>query len=174
MVSPADRRRNARSASILDFRARLGNRCKDFPVYALQRASILDFKARLANRCKVLPVYALLRASILDFKARLGNRCKVLPVYALLRASILDFKPKLGNRCSVLAAAVRNGPPTVVVAATRSVSDSILRCREEERFRLQRSWRQRDLRPILIFVAAKENGFAGSGRSGRALSVAER
>ena len=25
-----------------------------------------------------------------------------------------------------------------------------------------------------IFVAAKENGFAGSGRSGRALSVAER
>ena len=30
------------------------------------------------------------------------------------------------------------------------------------------------LRPILIFVAAKENGFAGSGRSGRALSVAER
>ena len=119
-----------------------------------------------------MPVYALLRASILDFKARLGNRCRVLPVYALLRASILDFKPKLGNRCSVLAAAVRNGPPTVVVAATRSVSDSILRCREEERFRLQRSWRQRDLRPILIFVAAKENGFAGSGRSGRALSVA--
>ena len=30
------------------------------------------------------------------------------------------------------------------------------------------------LRAELIFVAAKENGFAGSGRSGRALSVAER
>ena len=76
-------------------------------------------------------------ASILDFKARLGNRCKVLPVYAILCASILDFKARLENRCSVLAAAVRNGPPAVVVVATRSASDSILRCREEERFRLQ-------------------------------------
>ncbi|MGM9744891.1 MAG: hypothetical protein ACI3Y3_06790 [Candidatus Cryptobacteroides sp.] len=55
---------------------------------------ILDFRARLGNRCRVLPVYALLRASILDFRARLGNRCKVLPVYTLLRASILDFVPK--------------------------------------------------------------------------------
>ena len=39
------------------------------------RAVILDFRPRLGNRCKVLPVYALQRASILDFKARLGNRC---------------------------------------------------------------------------------------------------
>ena len=31
-------------------------------------ASILDFKARLANRCKDLPVYALLCASILDLR----------------------------------------------------------------------------------------------------------
>ncbi|MCI7749879.1 MAG: hypothetical protein MSH61_05955 [Bacteroidales bacterium] len=99
MVSPADRRRNARSASILDFRARLANRCKDFPVYVLQRASILDFRARLANRCKDFPVYALQRASILDFRARLGNRCKVLPVYPLFRASILDFRARLANRC---------------------------------------------------------------------------
>ena len=66
----------------------------------LIRASILDFRAKLANRCKVLPVYALLRASILDFRARLGNRCKVFPVYTLFRASILDFRPRLANRCS--------------------------------------------------------------------------
>ncbi|MGM9744366.1 MAG: hypothetical protein ACI3Y3_04080 [Candidatus Cryptobacteroides sp.] len=84
-----------------------------------------------------MPVYALLCASILDFRARLANRCKLFPVSALFRASILDFEARLANRCSVLAAAVRNGPPTVVVAATRSVSDSILRCRKGERFRLQ-------------------------------------
>ena len=99
MVSPADRRRNARSASILDFRARLSNRCKDFPVYALQRASILDFRARLGNRCKDFPVYALQRASILDFRARLANRCKDFSVYVLQRAAILDFRARLENRC---------------------------------------------------------------------------
>ncbi|MDD6809863.1 MAG: hypothetical protein PUD78_07120 [Bacteroidales bacterium] len=43
-------------------------------------ASILDFKARLGNRCRVLPVYALQRASILDFKPKLANRCKLFPV----------------------------------------------------------------------------------------------
>ena len=89
-------------ASILDFKPKLENRCKVFPVYTLFRASILDFRARLGNRCKVLPVYALLRASILDFRARLGNRCKVFPVYTLFRASILDFRARLGNRCRVL------------------------------------------------------------------------
>ena len=135
-----------------------------FPVYALQRASILDFRPRLGNRCKVLPVYALLRASILDFKARLGNRCKVLPVYVLLCASILDFRSRLANRCSVLAAAVRNGPPTVVVAATRSVSDSNFLCGNREWFRLLRSLRQRVPRPILFCAAAKKNGSACSPR----------
>ena len=42
------------------------------------RASILDFRARLGNRCKVFPVYTLFRASILDFKPKLGNRCSVI------------------------------------------------------------------------------------------------
>ncbi|MGM9743819.1 MAG: hypothetical protein ACI3Y3_01270, partial [Candidatus Cryptobacteroides sp.] len=41
-------------ASILDFRPKLGNRCKLFPVYALQRASILDFRPRLGNRCSAI------------------------------------------------------------------------------------------------------------------------
>ena len=42
----------------------LGERAED----GLLRASILDFRARLANRCKYFPVYTLLRASILDLK----------------------------------------------------------------------------------------------------------
>ena len=67
-------------ASIRDFRPRLENRCKLFPVYTLQRASILDFKAKLGNRCKLFPVYTLFRASILDFKPKLENRCKLFPV----------------------------------------------------------------------------------------------
>ena len=88
-------------ASILDFRAKLGNRYKDFPVSDLLRASILDFRPRLANRCKLFPVYTLFRASILDFKPRLENRCKDFLVSGLLRASILDFRPRLGNRCKL-------------------------------------------------------------------------
>ena len=100
-------------ASILDFRAKLENRCKVLPVYALLRASILDFRARLGNRCKVFPVYTLFRASILDFKPRLGNRCMLFPVYALFRALILDFKPKLANRCKG-----RMVSPAAVVATT--------------------------------------------------------
>ena len=42
------------------------------------RASILDFRDRLENRCKLFPVYTLFRASILDFKAKLGNRCSTI------------------------------------------------------------------------------------------------
>ena len=79
----------------------LGINARFLPVYALLRASILDFKARLANRCKVLPVYALLCASILDFKPRLGNRCRVFHGNALHRAVILDFGLRLGNHCMV-------------------------------------------------------------------------
>ena len=41
---------------------------------------ILDFKPRLANRCKLFPVYTLFRASILDFKPRLANRCSIIVV----------------------------------------------------------------------------------------------
>ena len=66
------------------------------------RASILDFKAKLANRCKLFPVFTLFRASILDFKAKLGNRCKDFPENNLLRAPILDFRARLENQCMVL------------------------------------------------------------------------
>ena len=57
----------------------------------LLRASILDFRAKLGNRCKVFPVYTIFRASIHDFRPRLGNRCKVLPGNGLSSAAILDF-----------------------------------------------------------------------------------
>ena len=102
------------------------------PGKGLVAAAIPDFRPRLANRCKVFPIYGPLRASILDFKARLGNRCRVFPIYPLLRASILDFRPRLANRCSTIVATTMNGPPATAVATTRSVSDPIFRYRKEE------------------------------------------
>ena len=87
-------------------------------------AAILDSGVRIGNRCKLFPGFGPGAASILDFRLRLANRCTIFLVYPLLRASILDFRPRLRNRCSVIAAAVRNGPPASVVAATRSASDS--------------------------------------------------
>ena len=81
-------------------------------------ATILDFRPRLENRCKDFPVYTLFRALILDFKARLANQCKDFLVYPLLRASILDFRAKLANRCSTIVMAVENGPPAASVATT--------------------------------------------------------
>ena len=82
------------------------------PGDVLLHASILDFKPRLGNRCKLFPGNILLRASILDFKPRLANRCMLFLGNILLPASILDFRPKLENRCStIVAAAKKNGPP---------------------------------------------------------------
>ena len=124
------------------------------PVYALLRASILDFRPRLGNRCKLFPVYTLFRASILDFRPEIGNRCRVLLVYALQRAVILDFRHRLANRCNTIVVAVENGPPAMAFAATTF------------RVRFYSSSPQRGPRPILFFVAAKENSFACSSRSG--------
>ena len=56
--------------------------------------------------------------------------------------------------------------PATAVAATRSASDSNLRCREGEWFRLQRPWRLRGPLPIPFSAAAKENGSACCFRSG--------
>ena len=44
------------------------------------RAVILDFRLRLGNRCKVFPSFGPGAAVILDFRPRLGNRCKLFPV----------------------------------------------------------------------------------------------
>ena len=89
------------AASILDFKAKLGNRCKETLKNSQTAASILDFRARLGNRCKVFLGNSLFRASILDFKAKLANRCMFFPVYAFLCASILDFRARLGNHCRI-------------------------------------------------------------------------
>ena len=51
-----------------------GTRAED----GLLPAAIPDFRPRLGNRCKVFPVYGPLRASILDFKPRFGNRCSTI------------------------------------------------------------------------------------------------
>ena len=134
-------------------------------------ASILDFRPRLGNRCKLFPVNTLFRASILDFRPRLGNRCKLFSVNTLFRASILDFRVELGNRCSIIVVAVENGPPAMAVAATTFRVRFYSSLLQRRTARLLRPLRQRpsasdsilrrrnDLpHPILFFVVAKENG----------------
>ena len=66
--------------------------------FSLLRASILDFRPKLGNRCRVFPVYGPLRASILDFKPRLGNRCSIVEG----RRQGQDAPPPLRNRCYML------------------------------------------------------------------------
>ena len=84
---------------ILDFRLRLGNRCKVFLGISPNAAVILDFRPRLGNRCKVFLGISPNAAVILDFGPRLGNRCKDFPGISPNAAVILDFRPRLGNRC---------------------------------------------------------------------------
>ena len=127
---------------------------------------MLDFGARLANRCKVFPVYALLRASILKFKPRFENRCKVFPGNSPKAASILDFIHRLANQCSFLPG---NASCTAVILDLRgSIWESLQHHRScSEELPACSARRGNDLpHPILIFVAAKENGFACSGRGG--------
>ena len=59
-------------------------------------ASILDFKPRLGNRCKLFHDYTLLRASIHDFRLRLGNRCKKPSRTAQRLHRFLISSPNLG------------------------------------------------------------------------------
>ena len=145
------------------------------PVYALFRASILDFRAKLANRCKLFQVYTIFRASILDFKPRLENRCKLFPVYTLIRASILDFRAKLANRCRVSPAEfvvstvfrVRFYSSLLQRRMARllrpsrqqpSASDSNFRSYKEEWPACYDRCGSNLPRPILIFEAEKKNG----------------
>ena len=66
----------------------LGVRAED----RLLPASILDFRPRLANRCKDFPVYTPFRASILDFRPELGNRCKETIKNGPAATVILDLR----------------------------------------------------------------------------------
>ena len=71
---------------------------------------------------------------------------------------ILDFRPRLENHGKDCRWQRRMVSPAAAVAATMSASDSNFRSGKGEWFRLQRPWRLRCPRPILFFVAAKENG----------------
>ena len=121
-------------ASILDFRGRLANRCRSFPGNAFQRASILDFGARLANRCKVFPGNSPKAASILDFIHRLANQCSFLPGNASCTAVILDLRGSIWESLQHH----RRSSEELPACSSRSGNDLP--------------------RPILISVAAKENG----------------
>ena len=101
----------------------------------LQRAVILDFEPKLANRCRKTFEKTLQRASILDFRPRLANRCKVFP-----------FNPTCVHRFLISS-------PDLRIAAG------------ENGFACYGRGGNDFPRPILIFVAAKKNGFACSPSS---------
>ena len=144
----------------------LGDVLRERAEDGLRPTSILDFGPELGNHCKVLPVYAILRASILDFRLKLENRCRVFPGNAFQRASILDFGLRLANRCSFLPG---NASCTAVILDLMgSIWESLQHHRRSsEELPACSARRCNELpRPILIFVAAKRNGSACSGRRG--------
>ena len=91
---------------ILDFKARLGNRCRVFPGNAHKCASILDFRPKLENRCRKTLEKTLQRASILDFRSRLGNRCRETP------GNDLDAEGRCARLQLIVVAAKKNVPPS--------------------------------------------------------------
>ena len=122
----------------------------------LIRASILDFRAKLENRCRVLPVYALIRASILDFKPKLENRCRG-EWFRLLQPSL---PPQRSASDSNLRSVKEEWFRLLRSWRQRSsASDSNLRSVKEERFRLLRSWRQRSSASRTNFPCGKEEWF---------------
>ena len=125
---------------------KLGNHCMLFPRNDPGAAVILDFRGQTWQSLQRLPGIGSPACS-----GRCGNEVRI------------RFHSSLPQR--------RKVPPAVVVAATRSASDSNFRCCKGEWFRLQLSLRQRGPNPILIFAAAKENGSACSCRSGNEVRV---
>ena len=75
------------------------------------RASILDFRAKLGNRCKDLLVYDLLRASILDFRPKLGNRCSTIVVAVENGPPAAAVAATNSAADSNYITAKKNGPP---------------------------------------------------------------
>ena len=76
------------------------------PGNVLYRAMILDFKPRLGNRCRKTLEKTLQRASILDFRTRLGNRCRETP------GNDLDAEGRCARLHLIVVAAKKNGPPS--------------------------------------------------------------
>ena len=98
-------------------------------------ASILDFVPRLENRCKLFPVYALQRASILDFRGSIWESMQGFPTELVVSTmSASDSNLRCGKEewpaCSgsrdddpprpilIFVAAKKNGPPAAAVATT--------------------------------------------------------
>ena len=88
-----------------------------------------------------LPGNAIFRASILDFIHRLANQCSFLPGNASCTAVILDLRGSIWES----------------LQHHRRSSEELPACSARRGNELPR--------PILIFVAAKRNGSACSGRS---------
>ena len=115
---------------------------------------ILDFRPKLGNRCKVFPVYTLFRASILDFRPRLGNRCKggmVSPTAAVATTrSVSDSNLRSCKEEWPACRGCRDNDlprPILFFVAARKNGSACSGCRDND-----------VSRPILIFVAAKKNG----------------
>ena len=94
---------------------------------------------------------------------KLGNHCRGCPRFGSGTAVILDFRPRLENHGKDCRWQRRMVSPAAAVAATMSASDSIFRCREGEWPACSSRSGNELPRPILFFVAAKENGSACSG-----------
>ena len=76
-------------ASILDFRAKLGNHCMFYRRNAPGDAVILDFRLRLGNHCRVFTRNALQRAVILDL---MGSIWESLQGFAYRISSLNDVR----------------------------------------------------------------------------------
>ena len=68
LLPPLPNLRRARSMQNLQGKTRRQRVMERVPGDVLLPASILDFKPRLGNRCKDFPIYGLLRALILDLR----------------------------------------------------------------------------------------------------------
>ena len=152
------------------------------PVYALLRASILDFRPRLGNRCKLFPVNPSFVHRFLISGPKLGIDARISPftpscVHRFLISSpdlridafFCLFTPSNVHRFSI------SGPDLRIDATQSSwrwrmarllwpspqrpsASDSNFRCRKEERPACCGRRRNDLTHPILIFVVAKKNG----------------
>ena len=126
------------AAAILDSGVRIGNRCKLFPVYALFRASILDFRPELENHCRLFPRNSPTDAVILDLR---GSIWESLQHHRRSSEELPACSARRGNELPrpilIFVAAKRNGSACSGSQQRPSASDSILRCRKGEWFRLQ-------------------------------------
>ena len=139
------------------------NRCKVMPVYALLCAAIPDFRGSIWESLQGYCPFTPLACSDSLFEGvNLGIAARLCPFTSSCVQRFLisgqDLRIDAAEKSSACSGRSGNEvrvrfysslpqrrmvPPVVVVAATRSASDSILRFREGEWFRLQQSLRLR-------------------------------